>query len=372
MKKILIIYASAGVGHMKAALAIKKTFDELHPDGAVAQMIDALDYMTGHFRKSYVSYYLLMIRRLSNLWGLFYFVTNNPYVNVLVARVRRYVNWLHSRRFVAFLLETRPDVVITTHFLANEVVSNLKAKGLINTRLITVVTDYRLHAFWLASNVDLYIVGSEEAAGDFRSFWVRRANVKVLGIPVEPAFTRGLDRERLRDRLNLKKGPLTILAVGGGFGIGPIEKIINILNDVDGSIQALVVCGHNDSLRQRIEALKSGLRTPVSVFGYIDNMHELMSVSDILISKSGGLTATEALAERLPMIILSPIPGQESRNSDFLVSRGAAIKIKGLGELKKRVSGLVSDPAALEAIREAIGRIARPAAARDIVKEALV
>ena len=115
-----------------------------------------------------------------------------------------------------------------------------------------------------------------------------------------------------------------------------------------------------------------GCYESVSVPVGVLNFDMRMSVSDILISKSGGLTATEALAERLPMIILSPIPGQESRNSDFLVSRGAAIKIKGLGELKKRVSGLVSDPAALEAIREAIGRIARPAAARDIVKEALV
>ncbi len=366
--KILISHASAGVGHSKAAFAIKKAFDEMRPFGVSVDVIDSLDYMTSHFKSSYVSYYLLMIRRLANVWGAFYFFTDNFYMNAIVSRIRRYVNWLHSKRFVKFLLKTRPDVVISTHFLATEIISNLKSKGLLKARLITVLTDYRLHAFWVAKYVDIYIVGSEEARGDLAGFGISPSKVMVLGIPVEPVFARGLDKKAALERLKLRTDCLNFLIIGGGFGVGPIEEIVKILDEVGGAVQALAVCGYNDSLKKKLEALKSGLKIPLVVYGFIDNVHELMRVSDLMISKSGGLTVTEALATTLPMAILSPIPGQESKNSDFLVRNSAAIRVMSLHELKGVISGFVKDPKELNKMRGAIEKIARPKAAYDIAR----
>ncbi len=367
-KKVLIIYATAGIGHAKAAFAIKKAFDEARSAGVEVALIDSLDYMTSYFRKSYLSFYLLMINRLSNVWGFFYFLTNIFYANIPVAIARRYMNWLHSRNFVKFLLETKPDVVLSTHFLANEVISNLKSKGLLDTKLVTVVTDYRMHAFWVAKHIDLYVVGSEEARDDLKVYGVGPDRVRVLGIPVEPAFTKRADKEALSGRIGLEKGRLTILAVGGGFGVGPIEKIVRILDAVGGNIQALVVCGYNEALRRRVEGLKRDIKWPLIVYGFVSNMYELMQVSDLLVSKSGGLTSTEAMVEGLPIVAISPIPGQESRNCAYLVSRGAAVKIKALNGLKTVLKGFIEEPSKLQDMREAIKRTAKPNAVYDIVK----
>jgi processive 1,2-diacylglycerol beta-glucosyltransferase len=371
MKKILIIYATAGIGHAKAAFAVKKAFDELKPSGVEAKLVDSLDYMTSYFRKSYLNYYLLMITRLANLWGLFYFLTNNFYVDILVSRARRYMNWLHSRRFVRFLRGYDPDVVVSTHFLANEIISNLKGKGLLKTRLITVVTDYRLHSFWVAKHVDQYVVGSQEAIKDLKAFGVGPSRVKLLGIPVEPDFTRKGNREEMSVKLGLEKGRLTILVVGGGFGIGPIENIVRALKEINGNIQVMVVAGYNEAVRRKIESLKADFGSPLIVYGFVNNMYDLMQAADCLVSKSGGLTATEALVKNLPMVIISPIPGQESRNSDFVVSHGAAVKVKNFIELKGVLRRLVTGPDELRNMRRAIEKIARPNSAYDIAKLAV-
>lgn len=372
MKKILIIYATAGVGHAKAAFAVKKAFDEVALQDVRVVLIDSLTYMTSYFRKSYLSYYLLMITRLSNIWGFFYFVTNNYFVYQVVKFARRYMNWLHSRAFVRYLKNFDADVIISTHFLANEVISNLKSKGLLRAKLITVITDYRLHSFWVAPNIDCYVVGSEEAKADLRKFHVKPGRVHVFGIPVEPVFGRPSDRQELLRTFGLEADRSTILVVGGGFGIGPIEQIVKILDAAGGErLQSLVICGYNEALRRRIDAMRHDLGMPVKAYGFVNNMHEFMTVSDFLISKSGGLTATEALVKDLPLVIIAPIPGQESRNSDFLVAHGAAVKVKRVGRIRGLIESFIADPGELARMKDAIKKVARPRSAFDIVDLAL-
>ncbi len=371
MKKVLIIYATAGIGHAKAAFAIKKAFDEMGLEGVETTLIDSLDYMTGFFRKTYLASYLHAIQHASKAWGFSYCATNNRYIYPFISIVRRYFNWLHSRRFVKFLLGYRPDVVISTHFLANEVISRLKGKGLLATKLITVITDYRFHTFWGARHVDFYVTGSREAQDDLGRIGVRGERVKVLGIPVEPVFTKHLDRSAISNACGLEKGRLTVLIVGGGFGIGPIEEIVKSLDAMGHNVQAIVICGYNEPLRKKIELLKGHIAMPLVVYGFVNTMHELMEVSDCLVSKSGGLTATEALVKGLPMVIISPIPGQESRNSDVLVSRGAAIRIEGPSEIEGAIRRFVLNPRELDKMKASIRTIARPRAAFDIAKLAL-
>jgi len=144
MKNILVVYATAGIGHKKASLAIKKALDDMSPEDVEVSLIDALDYTNAFFKWSYLKSYLLMVNRLPLLWGLSYYITDNFYVNLLVSIFRRINNWMNSRPLERYLLQRRPDVIVSTHFFASEVVSNLKARGLLRSHLVTVVTDYKL------------------------------------------------------------------------------------------------------------------------------------------------------------------------------------------------------------------------------------
>jgi processive 1,2-diacylglycerol beta-glucosyltransferase len=371
MKKILIVYGTAGIGHKKAAAAIKKAFDEMAPKDAQATLIDALDYAPPSFKEAYLQTYLIAVNRLSLLWGLMYYITDNFYVNLLVSKLRRLNNWLNSRQFVKYLLAMKPDVIIATHFFAIEVVSALKRKGILKSRLIGVVTDYRLHSWWVSDLVDTYTTYTERAKAALMCWNIPAERIKVLGIPVEPEFSRSPDREELRSRLGLKKGLFTALVIGGGFGVGPIEAIVRSIGGMSSVIQAVVICGHNEDLVERVKALSAGMRSDVRVTGFVDNVYDFMAASDVLISKSGGVTVSESLAEELPMIIISPIPGQETGNASFLIKEGAALRLDAPAEAGRMLDDLAAHPEKAALLKTAIRRIRKPDAAYDIVKLAM-
>jgi processive 1,2-diacylglycerol beta-glucosyltransferase len=272
---------------------------------------------------------------------------------------------------VKYFVESQPDCIIFTHFLASEVAANLKTKGLLRSRLLTVITDFRLHSWWLAPSTDVYIVASEDAKSDLIRWGEDPARAKILGIPVEPVFSKQLDRDTVIRDKGLKNNYFTILVIGGGFGVGPIEGIIKAIDEVDGAVQAVVVCGHNKALMKKLDDLKERLKVDVKILGFIDNVHEYMEISDVLISKSGGITVSESLAKRLPMIVISPILGQETRNSDFLVSNNAAYSIERLEDLKGLLEEMVKDPLKLEMMKRSIEGVRKPQACYDIAKFAI-
>ncbi len=369
MKKVLIVYATAGIGHKKAAVAVKEALDEIAPIEAEATLIDALDYTNAFFKWSYLRAYLLMVNRLPLLWGFMYYAMDNFYVNVVVSRIRMISNWMNSKKLTEYLIHTKPDVIISTHFFASEVVSDLKEIGILTSKLVTVITDYRLHSWWLADYTDMYIVGGEDARNDMLKRKVDPSKVAVLGIPAEPVFSKALDKRAIREKNGLKEGLFTILVVGGGFGVGPIEGIIKIVKDMP--VQAIVVCGHNEKLVKKIVDLKESARAEIKVLGFVDNVYEYMEVSDILISKAGGITVTESLAKELPLVVIAPIIGQETRNSDFIISRGAAFRIDKLKDLKGLLEDLISHPEKMEKTRQAIRVIKKPTSCYDIARLAL-
>lgn len=371
MKRILVVYATAGIGHKKASLAIKKALDEMPLEDVEVSLVDALDYTNAFFKWSYLKAYLLMVNRLPLLWGLSYYITDNFYVNLIVSIFRRINNWMNSRPLERYLLAAKPDVIISTHFFASEVVSNLKARGLLGSQLVTVVTDYRLHSWWVSECTDTYVVAGQDTKDDLITRGVSTFRIKVLGIPVEPIFSERVDGDKIVDKIGFKKGTFTILAIGGGFGVGPIEEMAKIVNTVPGNLQMIVICGKNPDLVEKLERLKPGLRIKVEILGFVDNVYEYMAISDVLISKSGGITVSESLVKELPMLIISPILGQETRNSDFLMKHGAGLKIRRLAELKGALEGLIGNRTKIDEMREAIRSIKKPQAARDIAKMAI-
>lgn len=371
MSKILIVYATAGIGHKKAAVAVKKALDEIAPAGTEVTLIDALDYTPKFFKWSYLQLYLLAVNKLSSVWGFMYYLTDNFYANILVSRIRRLNNWMNSRRFEEYLKSSKPDAILSTHFFASEVAGCMIKKGALNSRLITVITDYRLHSWWVSACIDAYVVSSKDAEADLLRWGVAPSKIKVLGIPAEPVFSRPLDKNAIYDKFGLKRGVFTILVIGGGFGVGPIEGIVKAIGGVSGQVQVIVVCGHNDDLVKKITSLKDILKIDIKTLGFIDNVYEYMEIANILISKSGGITVTESLDKELPMIVISPIPGQETRNSDFILNHGAAIKIEKAEELKNVIEDLMANPGKIQKMKESIRKIRMPYASYDIAKLAL-
>lgn len=367
-KKILIIYATAGIGHKKASMAVKKAYDEMAlPDVEVA-LIDALDYTNDFFKWSYLQAYLLLVNKLPIFWALSYYITDNPIVDLIVSKIRRLNNWANSKKLVKYLLDTKPDVILSTHFFASEVIADLKTQGIINSKLITIITDYRAHSWWLGEGTDTYIVASEDAKRELERRKVVPSKIRVVGIPVEPIFSKPLDRAKIFKTTNLRDDLFTILVIGGGFGVGPIEGITRVIAQIPKNIQVVVVCGHNDELVKRIEKLRGDLKLNMKVLGFIDNVYEYMEISDILISKSGGITVSESLAKDIPMVIISPIFGQETGNSDFLIKNGAAIKVKKLDDLKAALEDLLASPYKIEKMKDSIKAIRKPNAAYDAAR----
>lgn len=368
MKKILIAYATAGIGHKKAAIAVKKAFDEMHPPDTEIILIDALDYTNKFFKWAYLQSYLLMVNKLPTFWGLGYHLTDNRYLNIIISKIRRLNNWMNSRKFIRYLDQTNPDVIISTHFFASEVVADLKRAGRCGSRLVTVITDYRLHSWWVAKGTDDYVVACDDIAAELPGWGVSAGQIKVLGIPVEPVFSKKLDRQAVLKSTGLKDGIFTVLVIGGGFGVGPIEGIVKEVGKVEARLQVAVICGHNEALVSRIQALKSSTDKEIKVVGFVDNVYEYMDIADILISKSGGITVSESLAKELPMIVIAPIIGQETRNSEFIVKHNAAFRIDSVSELKAIVEELAANPKKAKSMKESIARIKKPMACYDVAK----
>lgn len=367
-KKILIVYATAGIGHKKASVAIKKAYEEMALKDAEVTIIDALDYTNNFFKWSYLQAYLLMVNKLPTFWGLSYYLTDNPFVDLFISGLRRINNWANSKKLVTMILDTKPDVIISTHFFASEVVADMKKKGVTHSKLVTVVTDYRLHAWWIAEGTDYYIVASEDTKRELEGRKVDSSIIKSMGIPVEPVFSKQLDRISIFKSTLLRDDLFTILVIGGGFGVGPIEGIVKVIAEIKRDLQTVVVCGRNEELVKKIEKLKKDLNLNMKITGFVDNVYEYMEISDILISKSGGITASESLAKEIPMVIISPIIGQETANCNFLVKNKAAIKVDRLEDLKCALEGLLDSPLELDNMKESIKRIKKPNAAYDIAR----
>lgn len=330
--KTVIFYATAGIGHKKAAFAIKEAFDERGKNDIL--LLDVLDYTNRFFKVSYNSIYLGLVRYLPTLWGFFYYFLDNPWVyGVFVGPLRRLTNHLNSRKLVQFLLTTQPETVIVTHFFPSEVIANLKKRGTLKTRLVSVITDYQSHTFWLSKYVDCYVVASDYTREDLIRRGIPRERIKVFGIPCAKSFSEERDPKTIKSKIGLTPEKKTIFILGGGFGVGPIKRIVLYLDKIEKDFQGIVVCGYNEKLYKEIDEITRSSRHKFKVYGFVNNIDELMAASDVLVSKSGGISVTEALNSGLPMVVIKPIPGQEMRNYKFLKRHNAVLRIKNPKEI---------------------------------------
>ncbi|HXG63513.1 MAG TPA: glycosyltransferase [Blastocatellia bacterium] len=370
-KKVLVLSASAGAGHIRAAQAVERAFIEM---GAAEEVrhLDTLEYTNKVFRNLYSRAYIDMVNRAPEVLGWLYDHLDKPWKN---ERRRLAFDKLNTRPFVKLLRQYQPDITVCTHFLPAEIISWLKAKERLAARQAIVVTDFDVHAMWLCHHYEQYFVALDETRAHMEKLGVPADKITVSGIPIDPVFAQEKDKREMRVKHGLQPDKTTILVSAGGFGVGPITHLLQALSELRHEAQAVAVCGRNEELKKQVAHLAArlppGCRVTIAPIGYTQEMDEYMAASDILLGKPGGLTSSEALAKGLVFVIVNPIPGQEERNSDHLLEEGVAIRCNNLPALAYKIDRLLDDPARFAAMRANARRLARPHAARDIVARLL-
>ena len=372
LRRVLILSASSGAGHVRAAQALEKAFGA-RGDCAV-EHVDALDYTSKLFQKIYNEAYIALVRRTPGLMGLLYDRADRPWRHL---SRRLALDRLNTGPMIRLLRRVQPDLCVATHFLPAEIIAWLKDKRKIRARHVIVVTDFDVHAMWLCRTVDRYCVAVDEAAEYLARIGVPRHALRVTGIPIDTVFAEPKSRREARRRLGLDPDRTTLLVSAGGYGVGPIERLVADLLALGRPWQIVAVAGRAEQVRERLTVLArraTKLRdaaTRLHVVGFTDAMDEWMAAADLLVGKAGGLTVSEALARGVPMAIIQPIPGQEERNADHLLERGAAIRCNNLPAAAWKIARLMDDPARLARMGVAARAMARPRAALEIAADAL-
>jgi len=336
--------------------------------------VDALASSPGRARAFYNGFYLFLVRRLGWLWKFGYGLLDHPAVYPLIRPLRLSWNLWLAGGFIAKIKAQPPDVIIVTHFLPADVLCAGRRAGWLTAPLVVVVTDLYPHRFWTIDGADAVVVSTEETERILRRRRPAPRRVLVGGIPVDPDFGRPLDPAVVRKRLGLDPGRFTVLVTSGGTTVGRFEEMVTALMGLEatlpGRLQLLVVCGEDVAVARRLKQRAAGQAMPVQVFGFIGTMAELMAAGDLIVSKAGGLTVSEALARGLPLILYHIIPGQERLNAEHVQREGAGIIAPGPAQTARAVQELISSPERLAAMRQAVQRIRRPNAADDVVAKA--
>lgn len=366
-KRVLIMSAGAGNGHIKAAEALEKAFAA---DERVTEVVnnDALRYTNKLFRDFYSKFYDSLVRSAPNFLGWWYKTSDEPW---RTDRMRIMLDRLNTKPLVRFIQDFDPHITVCTHFMPAGIVSHLIATQQIKARLSIVVTDFDFHAMWLSRSFHRYFVAIDETKAYLEMLGFPSERITVSGIPIDPLFQQPIDRIEAKLSLQLNPDRPVLLLSAGALGQGPAEFMVERLLNMRGHAQTVIVCGRNDELKQRVIKLVGPQSEKFRVLGYTDQMHRLMKMADIFIGKPGGMTTSEAIACGLPMCIVAPIPGQEERNSDHLLEEGIAVKCNDLTTLPYKLEQLLDNPARLLEMRANALRFAKPHASSCIVETLL-
>ncbi len=378
-KKVLIMSASTGGGHNRAARAIKEELEQKSIDGIPIQceIIDSLKLVNNTMDKIISRGYEKSAIYTPKAYGSVYRFSENSLVSKNEFKGNLLISFM-AQKFKKLLNDSNPDVIIGTHPFPMIALSTLKKSksnynGSTNLGdtfhkhhyninvppMISVLTDYTTHSTWIQNEIDYYIVGHEYVKELLVFEGVDSSKVKTFGIPVEKSFLSNRDRETVLLELGLSPDKLTVLLMGGSFGAGNIKETLAELLDIDRDFQILVVTGRNENLKEKLDKnlLSHTQNKNVCVLGYTTKMNDILASIDVLITKPGGLTTTEALLKDVPMIIPYYIPGQEEENLEFLSNCGAALRTTKKYTLSVLLKVLIDDSSRLDMLKRNIKSI---------------
>lgn len=365
-EKILILSGTLGDGHMQAARAMLEA-SALYRPGMVVEVVDFMSWIHPRTHTFERYCFLQWVKHLPALYGYMFQKTR---MDNSLSRLLKQLRTFSIQRMVTLLREANPTLLVCTFPPAAAAISLLKAKGLIDLPTVTVITDHTDHSYWIHPHTDLYLVGSERVRLALQRRGISKTIITVTGIPVRPAYSQTLDQRKLRAKYGLSPTAFIVLVMGGGDGI--INK--NFIDQVNSetlppNIHFNIICGRNEKLMKRLkEELKN--RSNVQIKGYVDDIHEWMAMADVLITKPGGLTTSEALASRLPMLLFQPQYGQERDNANFLISGGAAWELS-INTLQSQLQQLMDNREILSEMKEADRKIMHKDSARLAINEIL-
>lgn len=358
-KKLLVLSAPMGAGHIKAAEALCETYKK--KIGGEAEHVDFLSYLNPTFSQLAEKGYYLITKHTPVVYKLVYKNTDKP------SSIKTIGNFLNIKKYRKLIEKHRPDIIVSTHFLPAMVVSWMYKRFPITNGV--VVTDYVSHSMWTYPNNGKFFVASKEMIPELEKMGVNKEKICVSGIPVRPNFLKSFNVSKLKSKLGLDLEKPVLLVMSGGNAIGPFVEILESLSKVKGEFQTLVITGRNAKMRDELKKQFKSLKLKGKVLGFIKNIEEYMAVSDLLISKAGGLTIAEALTIGLPMLIIRPTPGQEDGNTEFLTKAGAAVYIKDVTEINLTVDDLLKNPKKIVKMAQNAKKLAKPMAAEEILKE---
>jgi processive 1,2-diacylglycerol beta-glucosyltransferase len=363
-KRIILMYISEVSGHHSATIAVEKALKRLRPDTEILN-INAFNYTNPISEKIINRLYMAVIKRTPKLWDYLY---DNPKVVKKLENIKKTIHKFNSPKLKNLFDKFRPDAVICMQAFPCGMVADYKRTYHSDIPLVAVLTDYIPHSYWVYDTVDYYITPSEEVTGRLVKKGVPQEKIKSLGIPFDPKFNENISKSEAARRLGLNENIPTILIMGGGQGLGPIKTVVKSLEKVENSFQELIVTGTNKKLYRSLKRQIKKCKKKILVFGYVDNINEMMSIASIIITKPGGVTTSEALAKKIPMIIIKPIPGQEENNTVYLTEKKAAIKLDDPEDINLVMEDLLSDKRKLSQLSECAGRIGKPGASMDIAR----
>jgi processive 1,2-diacylglycerol beta-glucosyltransferase len=366
-KRVCILTLGVGSGHVRASETVQRALYDGR-DPIEVKVIDALDFAQRWFHWIYVEPYWWMLRNAPWLWRRL-FETRQRKMHRSTAP-----DWVFRRGCRAVMKQIKdfaPHLVIVTEIGAAEMAAMGRREGWFNAPVLAVQTDYQTEPPWVQKEIDVYCAASEEARGQLIGWGVLPNRVLLCGIPVDPAFSLPFDKEELKPALGLDPKRPVVLVMGGGMGPVPLDQVVASLEHCNAPMQVMALTGHDRLLRNRLESLRGRLAVDLHLFGWTDNVPELMAVSDVLVTKPGGLTTSEALSAGLPMILTHPIPGPEERHVRYLCQNGVALHAESLPDIPRLVSRLLSTPDELREIQHRATEWSRPDAAHAVAQVAI-
>jgi len=359
-----ILSCNYGGGHRRVGEAIAAEWEAR--TGGRAEVVDYFARFVHPVFDAITKFsYIQSVRRAPIMYGMFYKATGEIRPD---SPVQRAINRMGLERLDRYLKAERPDVVCCVHCTPAGTMSDLKIAGRGEVPCLTIITDYVTHSQWIHPGVDEYSVPAAEVRDGLLARGIPAHRITVTGLPIERKFLRTLDRAAIARRLDLAPDRPVILVMAGAYAmLGGVGDVARVLARFPRPLQALVVCGHDRRLADQVRARMADSPHPFQVFEYVDNVEELMAASDLLITKAGGVTVSEAMVLRLPMLIYRPIPGQEEGNTKYLLDHGAALAPKTPEMLSSMLETLLADPARLAAMKQATAGLARPAATQQVV-----
>ncbi|MDE6837528.1 MAG: glycosyltransferase [Acutalibacter sp.] len=346
--KILLLTAATGGGHIRAANAVEEYIRE--NTGWNVRTVDCLKAVGRLLDKTVCDSYLFMAKKAPMLFGRLYKRTNKQ--NMISHLVPK-LSGLFSNMLYPAIEGYNPDVIITTHPFATEMVADLKRDGLVKAPLICVITDYGAHRAYIAREVDSYVVASDDMVPELREFGVPLEKICPFGIPVHGVFFDPQDQKMLLRQLSLDPELPTLLFMAGSFGVSNIIKLYRDLAATQVKMQIIVITGRNQKLFEAFEKeIEAAPAIPTRLIYFTDEVEKYMHAADLLVTKPGGLTVSEALACNLPMAVFDAIPGQEEDNARFLKTHDMCVRIEKGSDFAQEISQLLQEKKRLQAMRE--------------------